>query len=85
MEKHRVTSNKQRTLTLLGDKREHSNANPFNAVPVNRGTTLEATFKLSREEVSRCITIWAKFYRYEDDGTDASELCLPQRPWLERS
>jgi len=41
--------------------------------------------KLSREDISRCINIWASMYLKPDDKSDARELCLPSRPWLGRN
>lgn len=44
-----------------------------------------AAAKPSREEVSRCIGIWAKLYHLRDEDADAQELCMPSRTWMGRS
>jgi hypothetical protein len=49
------------------------------------GKRAGAPKKLSRKELSHCITIWAKFYRQQDDRSDAAKLGLPSRPWIGRS
>ena len=41
--------------------------------------------KLSREDISRCINIWASLYLKTDDQADKRDLCLPSRPWLGRT
>lgn len=44
----------------------------------------EANRKPSREEISRCIGIWAKAYHLSDEETDGQELCIPSRTWTGR-
>lgn len=39
---------------------------------------------LSREEVSRCINIWASVYGLREAERKPVELALPVRPWLGR-
>ena len=41
--------------------------------------------KLSREDISRCINIWASMYLASDESIEARDLCLPSRPWLGRN
>jgi len=41
--------------------------------------------KPSREDISRCINIWASMYLAGDDKLDKRDLCLPSRPWLGRN
>ncbi|WP_420476265.1 hypothetical protein [Noviherbaspirillum sp. ST9] len=41
--------------------------------------------KLSREDISRCINIWASLYLNEDDAAEPGDLCLPSRPWAGRN
>lgn len=41
--------------------------------------------KPSREDVSRCINIWASMYLGHDNQSDAGDLILPSRPWMGRS
>lgn len=41
--------------------------------------------KLSREDISRCINIWASVYLKRDTPTDPGDLRLPARPWLGRN
>ena len=42
--------------------------------------------KLSREDISRCINIWASLYLTADDqAADKRDLCLPSRPWMGRT
>lgn len=40
--------------------------------------------KLSREEISRCISIWAQVYGQGTDKSDPRDLYLPSRPWMGR-
>lgn len=48
--------------------------------------TKTAERKLSREDISRCINIWARMYHQQDDKLPAHhDLCLPSRPWMGRS
>ncbi|HYC42375.1 MAG TPA: hypothetical protein VEB70_05255 [Noviherbaspirillum sp.] len=38
--------------------------------------------KLSREDISRCINIWASMYLRPDETAEpGEELCLPSHPW----
>lgn len=72
-----------------------SRSSPLKAIPVGDiSSSTPALFdtdksnrpeKLTREDVSRCINIWAKMYRLNDDDTSAAELCMPARTWLGRS
>lgn len=60
----------------------------LNVVVRQRGTTAKREppqGKLSREDISRCINIWASMYLDADDTAGSGELCLPSRPWLGRS
>lgn len=41
--------------------------------------------KPSREDISRCITIWASLYLDRDSKTDPGDLRLPSRPWMGRN
>lgn len=41
--------------------------------------------EITREDVSRCINIWAKMYKLSDDESQASDLCMPPRTWIGRS
>lgn len=41
--------------------------------------------KPSREDVSRCINIWASMYLLGNEQSDAADLSLPSRPWMGRS
>lgn len=41
--------------------------------------------KPSREDVSRCINIWASMYLLGNEQADAADLSLPSRPWMGRS
>ncbi len=43
------------------------------------------TDKLSREDISRCINIWASVYLDRDTPTAAEDLIMPSRPWLGRN
>lgn len=45
----------------------------------------ESANKPSREDVSRCINIWASVYLGRNTQTDVGDLRLPSRPWLGRS
>lgn len=40
--------------------------------------------KLTREDISRAISIWAHLYRQCDDKAEPRELLLPNRPWMGR-
>ena len=44
-----------------------------------------AAGKLTRKQVSDCISIWATVYHLRDTDTDASQLCLPPSPWSTRN
>jgi|SwirhirootsSR3_FD_contig_31_5247683_length_419_multi_1_in_0_out_0_1 hypothetical protein len=48
------------------------------------GRDIDASRKISREDVSKCISIWAKLYHLQDDEADKSELRMPSRPWMGR-
>ncbi|WP_143131216.1 hypothetical protein [Noviherbaspirillum humi] len=37
--------------------------------------------KIDRKDISRCIHIWAKFYRQGGSQSDLRELCVPPAPW----
>ncbi|HYD62794.1 MAG TPA: hypothetical protein VEC35_20740 [Noviherbaspirillum sp.] len=41
--------------------------------------------KPSREDISRCINIWASMYLADDEILDKRELTQPSRPWLGRN
>ncbi|HZW23569.1 hypothetical protein [Noviherbaspirillum sp.] len=41
--------------------------------------------KLTREDISRAINIWASMYLASDESIEARDLCLPSRPWLGRN
>ncbi|WP_151636458.1 hypothetical protein [Noviherbaspirillum aerium] len=55
--------------------------NSFFESPEAKGNSNEIT----REDVSRCINIWAKMYRLSDEDTQPSDLCMPPRTWMGRS
>lgn len=60
----------------------------LNVVVRRRGNTTKREApqdKLSREDISRCINIWASMYLDADDATESGDLCLPSRPWLGRN
>lgn len=40
--------------------------------------------KLSREDISRCINIWAHLYRQCDAASRPEDMYLPSRPWIGR-
>ena len=52
--------------------------------PIKLGKTPAKQQKLSREEISRCISIWAHLYRQCDEKSDPRDLYLPSRPWMGR-
>ena len=62
---------------------------PFNinVVVRPRGTSKrdQQPDKPSREDISRCINIWASMYLDSDESIDKRDLCLPSRPWLGRN
>lgn len=41
--------------------------------------------KPSREDISRCITIWASLYLDQEKKTDPDDLRFPSRPWMGRN
>jgi len=41
--------------------------------------------KPSREDISRCINIWASMYLTDHEETGKRNLALPSRPWLGRN
>jgi hypothetical protein len=55
--------------------------NLFESVRPSGGSPKEIT----REDVSRCINIWAKMYRLNDEDSQPSDLCMPSRTWIGRS
>jgi len=60
----------------------------LNVVVRQRGTSAKREppeEKLSREDISRCINIWASMYLRPDDAAESGELCLPSRPWVGRN
>jgi hypothetical protein len=38
--------------------------------------------QLSREDISRCISIWARVYRLSDEETEMQDLCMSSRLWV---
>jgi hypothetical protein len=52
--------------------------------PIKLGKTSPKQEKLSREDISRCISIWAHVYRQTEDKSDPRDLFLPSRPWMGR-
>lgn len=63
---------------------------PFNINVVVRPRSASAkrgqrADKVSREDISRCINIWASMYLVQDDDGDKRDLCLPSRPWHGRN
>lgn len=40
--------------------------------------------KLTREDISRAISIWAHMYRQCDEKSGPRDLFLPSRPWMGR-
>jgi hypothetical protein len=76
---------KQQTSSLMGEKLRRIRSKSYLAVPLKNGISSENSSKLSRDEVSRCIIIWAQFYCREDDKLGGRTLCLPSGPWIEKS
>ena len=80
-----VIMEKQQASSLTRNKLHHIGSKLYSAVPLANGGSSEAPEQLSREEVSRCIVIWATFYCHKDDKPGERKLCLPPGPWTERS
>lgn len=40
-----------------------------------------AAGKLTRQQVSDCINIWATVYHLRDADAESSQLCMPPTPW----
>ena len=53
--------------------------------PASPAKQEKAHDKPSREDISRCINIWASMYLADDEIVDKRELTLPSRPWLGRN
>lgn len=75
---------KQQIPSLMGEKLRRIRSKPYLAVPLGNSISSESSSKLSRDEVSRCIIIWAQFYCREDDKPEGRNLCLPPGPWIEK-
>jgi len=75
-------------------EKHHSNSSPKKMAPINNaayepasmriGRAADAPRKISREDVSKCISIWARLYHLDDNDTDKGELCMASRPWMWR-
>jgi hypothetical protein len=52
--------------------------------PINFAEPPAKPDKVSREDISRCINIWAHLYRQCDSKSDPHDLYLPSRPWMGR-
>ncbi|RZI43138.1 hypothetical protein EGT07_09830 [Herbaspirillum sp. HC18] len=85
MEKsHSRSSSTKAALPAVGGK-------PYNVdLVVRRNSNVSAKRdpvpgKLSREDISRCINIWARMYLTPEERMNTRELCLPSRPWLGRN
>ena len=55
----------------------------LNVMVRQRGSSAKRTppqDKLSREDISRCINIWANMYLKSDEAAESGELCLLSRP-----
>lgn len=77
MEKHESRSSAKKRAPIDDDATYE-----MSALPTGRG--VDAPRKLSREDVSKCISIWARLYHLRDDEADRRELCMPFRPWMGR-
>jgi len=57
----------------------------FSSFDINK--SCQNPTKLSRKDVSKCISIWADLYHLRDTHleTGGRDLYLPSRPWLGRS
>lgn len=44
----------------------------------------EECTKVSRDDVSRCLHIWANFYHQSETRLGGRELCLPPRRWSKK-
>jgi hypothetical protein len=64
---------------------------PVNEIPAHLNQLFESVAsraqpnEITREDVSRCINIWAKMYRLSDEDSQPSDLCMPPRTWIGRS
>jgi len=56
---------------------------PYNA-PIKLAKASSKEPKLTREDISRAISIWAHLYRQCDEKSDSRDLYLPSRPWMGR-
>lgn len=75
---------KQQTPSSMGNKLRQIRSKSYLGAPLKNGISSESTSKLSRDEVSRCIIIWAQFYCREYDKLGKRKLCLPPGPWIEK-
>lgn len=89
MEKHHSRTSAKRVPPVVDDSFSlpplgvgSDNAPPVAATSDKKESTVN---KPSREDVSRCINIWASVYLGRNTPADAGDLRLPSRPWLGRS
>jgi hypothetical protein len=75
MEKHHSESSAKR-LRGIGDAFHNTHLTP--------SAPRMAADKPSRDEIARCINIWATVYRLRDDPAD-SGLCMPPRRWTDKT
>jgi len=61
--------------------RKATNDDPFRMMPMTMGKQAKTSVKPDRQDVSRCIHIWAKFYRMDESSFEPRELCVPPGPW----
>lgn len=87
MEKHHSRSSAKRVLPVDVESFDLSSLGIGSGVAPPGATVsgFAAPDKLSREDISRCINIWASVYLERDTPTDAGELLMPLRPWLGRN
>lgn len=75
-------------------EKRQSRSRPLNKpIPPVSGTPYDSPIKLSkkpkepkltREDISRAISIWAHLYRQCGEKQDSHDLYLPSRPWMGR-
>ncbi|WP_220810302.1 hypothetical protein [Noviherbaspirillum aridicola] len=75
-------------------EKRQSRSRPLNkAIPPVGGAPYNSPIKLSkkpkeprltREDISRAISIWAHLYRQCDEKSDPRDPFIPNRPWIGR-
>jgi hypothetical protein len=75
MEKHHSQSSAKKRVSI-----NNASYDTPSAMRIGKGS--EAPRKISRQDVSKCISIWAKLYRLDDEEADKSEPDMPSRPWM---